>query len=419
MGASFKIAEAFVEFVGKDAPLMKTFEEVKRKLDTFGQRLGQTMTPLFQGSGPFGAAQLLAIQMFGKGVETVVRSLVYLVGQMREAVTWARDMRLIAQMSRTDTESLQRLGLAGAISGVGAGQMSGAAVDFRREMRDSMHGLGTAQYAAQILGVKLRDASGRLRELIDVIPDVVQELARFDAYDQDVIARALFGGGAQPVLEAVRVLGKDLKNVRAEAELFQTTISQKLVDSLDELNKPWRILEEQLSTMWKAVSAMMAPIVEGALRVLNIVVAIFNAILKGLALVATTAPKTIGILMMLGGVAFGNPLAFLAGAAMLVGGMFGGNNNPDEPDRALGKGQLQFMQAGSMTAGVGLTGFQEYFAGALRAFAGNLSTDQLILEELRKQTNIMMTPQGMKEQNMDLNTWEAQHYPRYGPGQGI
>lgn len=412
MGTSFKIAEAFVEFWGKDAPLLKTMEVLKEKLETFTQKAAATFNTLFQGQGAFTSTQILAIFGFGKAVQLAAQAVAVLVSNLREASAWARDLKLLGFMSGTNVEALQRTGLAGAVAGVGAGQAAGAMSGFRQNLREGQLGMGTSAYAAQLIGVSLRGADGRLRELNDILGDVAEALQRFDAFDQDVLGRALFGSGASTMLELIRTMRGNLKDTLKEAALYGTIVSKQLVDSLSELNKPWKIMEEQLAAIWKKLVAIFGPLIEGAIRAVNVILAALSHILGVISEIVTRMPALIGGLLMIGGVAFGSPVAFFAGAAMLVGGLFGGNSEAN-PDRALGRNQVGVLGSGDMSGGIGLTSFQAYFEGALRAFASVPGgVQERILDELKTQTSIMrMTgpgnPRAGDPPSKQMGYWEA------------
>lgn len=161
-------------------------------------------------------------------------------------------------------------------------------------------GMKSAAEAVEAMGIEFRGADGKMRPMIDLLPEIQSKLKTLSEQDKDVIFKVLFGTeGGRAIRAALQGTGKDLdflvdklKNAEGVAIASGKAMNEGLGGRL-------RLLEGSFSTLQTKIAAEFAPALtqatETVINALNGMIASANdviAVLAGIA-AATAARLTI------------------------------------------------------------------------------------------------------------------------------
>lgn len=91
------------------------------------------------------------------------------------------------------TDQLQALRYAAESSGIATSKMDAALENAKQRVLEVAHGVGEARGAFFRLGVQVRDAQGQIRPLSELLPEIADGLAGFDAATRNLIVSKIFG----------------------------------------------------------------------------------------------------------------------------------------------------------------------------------------------------------------------------------
>lgn len=169
----------------------------------------------------------------------------------------------LAKMSiRTDAsvKSLQELGYAAQLSGSDIGAIEGAISSLRSAQFAAM--MGSAEHAKTfgILGVSIRDASGRMRSAADLIPEVADALNRFsDSTWKASLANKAFGGSGLALLPMLSSGSAGIRAMMHEARMLGGVIDSRLVRSSERFVENQKRMGSVLQGVRNAIARALLP----------------------------------------------------------------------------------------------------------------------------------------------------------------
>jgi hypothetical protein len=140
------------------------------------------------------------------------------------------------------TEELQSFQFAADLAGVGAEEAGRSLGFLNKNIGEALGGNAESVKTFAALGVAIKDPSGQVRELGDVIPEVADAFAKMGS-DQERTAQAmkLFGKSGAALIPLLKGGAAEIEKTRAEFEAFGSGLSKDFVDASvktkDELTK--------------------------------------------------------------------------------------------------------------------------------------------------------------------------------------
>lgn len=194
---------AYVEFTGKDAPLIKALNRVKRRLNKWGDSVGQLGRRVAAAGAAIVAPMVLATRVFANAGDKFDK-MSKRTGVSVEALS---ELEFAAQQSGASVEALEK----------SMARMSGTILDAER-------GLSTATDALAEVGLSVDDLKGlapdkQFEKLAGAIAKVD------DASRKTAIARMIFGRGGAELLPLINEGADGIAMLRAEAAELGLTMS--------------------------------------------------------------------------------------------------------------------------------------------------------------------------------------------------
>lgn len=188
----FKIFSLFGEVLLKDEAAQKGLDNIDKKGEGIGKRLGgMAKTAAKWGAG------------LAAGAAVAVGGMVALVNKTSAAADEIDKMSIRTQLSRTQ---LQELRFATGQVGVDFGAIEGAVSKMTRTMSDAQMGTARAQEAFEKLGVSTTNADGSMRNADAVFQETLASLSGMsNETERNALAMEVFGRGANeltPLLDA-------------------------------------------------------------------------------------------------------------------------------------------------------------------------------------------------------------------------
>lgn len=164
----------------------------------------------------------LAAEAVKKGLELIVEAAVktveFLVDVGKEAIEVASALNDTSQAIGVTTDALQELQYAGGLAGVSAQEMTQAITILSKTMAKAKAGGEEQAKAFASIGVKVKDATGKLRPAEDVMGDIADHFkAMPDGAEKTAKAVELFGRAGARMISMLNEGGEGLAELRQEA----------------------------------------------------------------------------------------------------------------------------------------------------------------------------------------------------------
>lgn len=294
-----KNSEQYMALQREIAETTQNLEHLEQETQEFGsvgaqqiKAVGESMQDL--GGKIEGAGQKL------KGISTAAAGLeAALVGVGMKAITTSDDLNTMAKQTGLSTAEIQKIQYASDRMDVSLNTVTGALAKMKKNMT------GQPEVWAQ-LGIRVRDASGHMRDTKDVFGEVIVKLSKIrNETERDQIAMQLFGRSADELAGIIDDGGAALRQYGQEAEDLGLILSQDVLDSLnatnDELDKAKAQLNAALLQLGATVAKVLTPIIQKISAFVEKVVAWMQKLTPGqmqlvmtiLAIVAVLGPLLI------------------------------------------------------------------------------------------------------------------------------
>lgn len=238
--------------VGADtSPLDKAESDSKTKLNNIKKSSDDTTQAMIGHATKLSAAFVVAM-----GAVTAA---------IASAISTGAQMGNLATSLGLTVEQLSRLEYAAKTAGLGADQLKGAVSELSKKMleREPVD-LGVRLFNA--LGVSVRDASGNMRNTLDVFTAVAERFSKMkDGAEKTNLAMQMFGGEGAALIPILNQGAEGLNKLFKESDALGNTLDSKTAESfrnfMNEVNRTRAAIEG----IFTRVAANLQP----ALSVLN------------------------------------------------------------------------------------------------------------------------------------------------------
>lgn len=240
-----KLDSLIVDLQVNTAELRKGLDEANKKLEGFGAKLNDL-------------AGVIVFEKMAKVAGQAVKGLVEFALRGAESVD---RMNKMAQGAGVGVENFSRLAYAFELGGVGSEELGAAMVKLNKNISEAATGSKEQAALFGALGIKVTDASGKVRSADAVIKDIADRFAKFaDGASKSTLAADLFGKmlGAQliPTLnggsQAIDSLGK-------ESDRLGITINSGAAAAAEAFNDNLQKLKMAAQAVGQHAAAELAP----------------------------------------------------------------------------------------------------------------------------------------------------------------
>ncbi|HEY0882255.1 MAG TPA: hypothetical protein VGD87_12020, partial [Archangium sp.] len=301
-----KLESLIVDLQVNTAQLQKGLDQANKQLASFSQNL----------------AELAGVVVFVKFAEMAAEAVSSLVNFVLAGAEAADAMGKMAQVSGVTVESFSRLAYAGELSGVSAESLSGAMVKLDKAMVDASKGADKPAAAFAALGIKVTDASGKVRASDEVFKELADRFASMeDGATKTALATELLGKTGAELIPMMNGGSEGLAKLADESDRLGVTIRDSAAASAEAFNDNLAKLQKAFTAVGQRAAADLTPaltkltdellnskegaaalkvageVLAGALRVLAsggvIIAAVFEAVGKTVARVASAVANVV------------------------------------------------------------------------------------------------------------------------------
>lgn len=236
---------------GDTSGLDKAEADAKTKLNNIKKSSDDTTEAMIGHAKKMSAAFVLAM-----GAVTAA---------IASAVSSGAQMGNLATSLGLTVEQLSRLEYAAKTAGLGADQLKGAVSELSKKMleREPVD-LGVRLFNA--LGVSVRDASGNMRNTLDVLTAVADRFSKMrDGAEKTSLAMQLFGGEGAALIPILNQGAEGLNKLFKESDQLGNTIDGKTAESFKNFMNEVNRTRAAIEAIFTRVAANLQP----ALSVLN------------------------------------------------------------------------------------------------------------------------------------------------------
>lgn len=201
------------------------------------------------------------------------------VSSLRQTVDELDNLGETARKLDLPVKDLAELRYAAQVAGVDVGRL-GSALDALRKNVGEFARLGTGRAADELAnlarsfaertgqpgGRLFEDADGRLRSIADLLPDLIDEIGRFEAGDQAVLAQKIFGD--QDLVLLFQQSRRGLADLRAEARALGAALDSVDTDAAERLDDALRRVRVSLSGLRAQLLVELEPLIAGGANTL-------------------------------------------------------------------------------------------------------------------------------------------------------
>lgn len=179
----------------------------------------------------------------------------------RQVATEGNSLVKTAQRLKISTDALQEWRYAATDAGVGADNFTASLESFAQRVGQfATFGTGPAVLGFGMLGISVKDATGQVRDLDELLMESLSALSKYEAGAQrDAIATRLFNmSGAQ--LTQMLALGVDgLRRLRREAHLYGGVMDKDLLEQSEQTVRSWHRFWQAIKSVRNALASELLP----------------------------------------------------------------------------------------------------------------------------------------------------------------
>ncbi len=174
----------------------------------------------------------------------------------KEIASATMDIERQAGVLGISTDELQKWQYAAKMSDVNAQELALGLKLLSRNLEDASQGTGDASKYFSAMGVKVKDTSGNLRPLNDVMGDIMDKFASWEDGPRKIaIALALFGRSGETLIPLLNKGRAGFNEFAAEAQRLGVILSPELIKKGSEAEDTFKKIETQI----QATKNKMAP----------------------------------------------------------------------------------------------------------------------------------------------------------------
>jgi deoxyhypusine synthase len=153
-----------------------------------------------------------------------------LAAMVKSTADYATEVHNLAQTTGVTTENLQVLGYAGKLAGVGMEEVASGLTHLSKSAFEASTSGGAAGEAFYRLGIDAYDASGKVKDINQLLPEVAVALGKVtNPTERTALAMQLLGRGGARLTQTFAKFGGDLEAVKKEAVALGIVLDEKTI----------------------------------------------------------------------------------------------------------------------------------------------------------------------------------------------
>src|SRR5882724_8700550 len=145
---------------------------------------------------------------------TVSAARLALAARVKSTAEYASELHNVSAATGVSTETLQVLGYAGKLAGIGIEEVAQGLNHLNRSAYEAATDGGAAGAAFYRLGIDAYDASGRVKGINDLLPEVAAALTKVEnPTERSALAMQLLGRGGALLTQTLTKFGGDMEAV--------------------------------------------------------------------------------------------------------------------------------------------------------------------------------------------------------------
>ncbi|GAB3356196.1 phage tail tape measure protein [Lysobacter tyrosinilyticus] len=203
------------------------------------------------------SAKRLAAQWTAVGVAAATAAIGF---GIRNATEFADHLNDINQRLGISAEALSSWAYAAQQSGTDIDALGVGLKKLAKNMGEALDPKSSQAKLFQSLGIQIRDASGNLRRLEDVLPQIATRFKELDnATTEAALAQEFFGKSGTDLVEFLNLGASGLANMQAKARALGVELSQGTLQAADEFNDSLADLRTASRGLFTQLAADLLP----------------------------------------------------------------------------------------------------------------------------------------------------------------
>lgn len=206
------------------------------------------------------AAELVKASLF-KLYETAKSAVEAFVENTHAVVEYGDRINKTSQTIGIAKDALQELEYAAGLADISSDELSASLTILNRNLVAASKGGEEQSKAFAKLGVKVKDAQGKLRSADDVLADVADKFKTMeDGPEQAALAMDIFGKSGARLIPFLNQGGEKIDELRQEARALGLVIDDDLVEGSEELNDTLTQISAVTTGLWRQAVAPLIPV---------------------------------------------------------------------------------------------------------------------------------------------------------------
>lgn len=238
------------------------FDTLKSNLNTVNKRVIRTANTI----NKFGRN----VQKLGVGL-TKLTAPITAIGAGLAVLTvktgqYADSMLDLAEVTGLSTDSLQEFELVSKDAGVSFEGLMGTISKFQSRLPMIAKGTGPAADAMELLGTNVFDASGNVKDMDSLFPELIKKLQGVkNISERNALAQQIFGRSMQDLAPILGMSGDQLDKVRQSAHDMGVVMSRESLEKANQFRKTMETLQLKLAAAGRELAVGFLPIFQNVL----------------------------------------------------------------------------------------------------------------------------------------------------------
>jgi hypothetical protein len=212
------------------------------------------------------------LNIMGKNMERAGKNLTLMTAPIAAAVAgmsalaiktgeYSEHINNLAKKTGLSTDSLQEMQHVATQAGIDFDTFVGSITQLTRQLPNLQKGMGPAHDALKRMGLNAFDASGKIKDMNTLFPEIINKLQGVgNATERVALAQQIFGKGAGELAPILGMTSRAFADQREEAHKLGLVMSGEALDAADTFGDNVDKAKEQLFALGRGLASAVIPI---------------------------------------------------------------------------------------------------------------------------------------------------------------
>ena len=247
--ANFELGNLVWRVTGETGDFERSVERSKTGLDRLGQRAtraGQTLT------------RNVTLPLAAVGTALIAATI--------ETGKYADKLLDLEQITGLSTNTLQELEQVASDAGVSFDGLTGTVQRFSARLPGIVSGTTEGARAFEQLGVELHDASGNIRDMDELFPEMIQALQQVEnVTERNAMAQQIFGRSLQDIAPVLGMTADEFDEARQKAHDLGLVLEKDALEAANDYRVSIADLGRQVQGLWRGLATDLIPVIQNDL----------------------------------------------------------------------------------------------------------------------------------------------------------